>query len=283
MNLKRENELSATNNGPYVRAPLRTVADIPIFCHSNEYRDNYEKISDDHLTAEESGGHNPFMDPDLWNEIEDRTVQIIDRYVSASSCVLDVGVGTGRLLTKLGDVNQKYGVDISERYLKVAAGKGIAVCMAFVEDLPYQSNYFDVVITTDVLEHVLDLNVAVREMFRVLRPGGALIIRVPYRESLKAYLDSEYKYVHLRNFDEHSLILLFTKIFHAEVLEYQLCGGAITREHLKDCGANVLKAGLFLLIHSVKYVSRRLWRRLANLFYPPSEITMVVRKPSASS
>jgi ubiquinone/menaquinone biosynthesis C-methylase UbiE len=283
MNLKSENEYLPNDDAPYVRLPLRRSGSIPVFCASNEYRENYEKISDDHLTAEEKDGRNPFMDPTLWDEIEDCTVQIIEKHVPTSSRVLDVGVGTGRLLTKLGEGYSKYGVDISERYLNVAANKGIKVCMAFVEDLPYPSDFFDGVISTDVLEHVLDLNSAVREMLRVVRPGGMLIVRVPYRESLKAYLDSKYKYVHLRNFDEYSLIMLFSKIFDSEVVEFQVCGGAITREHLKDCGANFLKSAFFLLIHATQWINRRLWRRLANAFYPPSEIVMVVRKPSASS
>jgi hypothetical protein len=54
-----------------------------------------------------------------------------------------------------------------------------------------------------------------------LKPGGHLIIRVPYKESLKVYLQEglPYKYIHLRNFDEHSIRLFFQKIHGCDFLE----------------------------------------------------------------
>ena len=269
--------------GTYCRDPLTFIDEIPVFSSLNEYQENYEKISQDHLEVVESTGVNPFMDPYLWEEIEDLTVKTFGRYVQGPAKILDVGVGTGRLLNKMTGDFEKYGVDISMTYLKLAAKKDIQVCMSFVEELPFHSLLFDAVVSTDVLEHVLDLNVAVKEMLRVLKPGGTLVIRVPYRESLKSYLDMNYKYVHLRNFDEYSLILFFEKIMGCTVLEYQTSGGLITRDHLKQEWWNVPKVIFFLAIHATKHLSPRLWRYLASRFYPHSELTVVVRKPSASS
>jgi hypothetical protein len=55
----------------------------------------------------------------------------------------------------------------------------------------------------------------------VLKPGGYLIVRVPYREDLKVYLQEglAYEFIHLRNFDEHSIKLFFEKIHRCNVLE----------------------------------------------------------------
>jgi ubiquinone/menaquinone biosynthesis C-methylase UbiE len=283
--MKSQREVSTPEyfNDSYAREPLNCIDGVPVFSLLNEYQENYEQISKDHLQVVESTGVNPFMDPHLWEEIEDHTVEIFKKYVGNSGKILDVGVGTGRLLSKIAGDFEKYGVDISMTYLKLAAKKNIRVCMSFVEDLPYESSCFDAVVSTDVLEHVLDLNVAVREMLRVLRPGGLLVVRVPYRESLKSYLSIDYKYVHLRNFDEYSLILFFEKIMGCSVLEYKTSGGLITREHLKEEWWNFPKVLLFLAVHATKYLSPKLWRYLANRVYPHSEITVVVRKPSASS
>jgi 2-polyprenyl-3-methyl-5-hydroxy-6-metoxy-1,4-benzoquinol methylase len=66
-------------------------------------------------------------------------------------------------------------------------------------------------VCADVLEHVLDLNLVCAKILSVLRPGGILIVRDPYREDLRAYTvpSCPYKFIHLRNFDENSLQLLF--------------------------------------------------------------------------
>ncbi|MCO6430268.1 MAG: methyltransferase domain-containing protein [Deltaproteobacteria bacterium] len=262
---------------PYQKPPIASISDIPVFCSDNEYSENYQTISEDHLSALEKTGHNPFMDEALWQSIEAGTVKLIERH-SQGGKILDVGVGTGRLLSRLSSGYEKFGVDISSAYLGLAAKQGINVCKAFVEELPYHDNFFDTVVTTDVLEHVLDLNTAVKEILRVLKPSGILIVRVPYRESLRPYLNSNYKFVHLRNFDEDSLTLFFEKIMQVKVIEFETCGGLITREHLKEMMPNIFKAAFFLGIHGLKFVSKPLWRKMADRFYPHSEINMVVKK-----
>ncbi len=262
----------------YKREPLKLMEDIPVFCESNDYQENYEKISSDHLSELEKTGINPFMNPYLWEAIENNTVSLLNKYLKQGDKVLDVGVGTGRLLGKLKGNFKKFGVDISSKYLKLAKSQNIDVCMAFVEELPYSDSSFDLIVTTDVLEHVLDLNTAVKEILRVLKPDGTLIVRVPYKESLKAYMQSDYKYVHLRNFDEYSLSLFFQKIMNCKVLEYNTSGGLVTREHLKEYFPNLIKIAFFLSIHAIKFINSRLWRKLADKFYPHSEINIVVKK-----
>ena len=266
------------NATAYVLSPLKHQGTIPVFSQTNDYTQNYERISEDHLVALDNQGHNPFMDEVLWQEMEESTLSLINKHCPQGGKILDVGVGLGRLLSKLGPHFQKYGVDISSRYLERAASKNIEVCLALVEELPYRENYFDVIVCTDVLEHVLDLNVAVRKILSVLKPGGKLIVRVPYRESLRGYVGSKYQFVHLRNFDEYSLQLFFEKIMGVPVIEFSTIGGLITREHLKSYFPNVFKIAWHLAIHGTKFISSALWRTLANRFYPHSEINMVVQK-----
>lgn len=47
------------------------------------------------------------------------------------------------------------------------------------EDLPYDDASFDTVLATEVLEHVVDVNAAARELRRVLRPGGHALVTLP--------------------------------------------------------------------------------------------------------
>jgi SAM-dependent methyltransferase len=101
--------------------------------------------------------------------------------------------------------------------------------------MPYNEKVFDIVVCTDVLEHVLDLNLACANILSVLKETGILLVRVPYREDLSQYVapTSPYKYVHLRNFDEGSLLLLFERIFDCEVVEMTTAGYALSSTRLK--------------------------------------------------
>ncbi len=193
---------------------------LPVFSDTDDYIKNYDQISSDHLTVFDSDGINPFMQEDFWSESEEITTNLVRKYAFDNSRVLDVGCGLGRLLAKLSNY-ERYGMDISAGYLNHASKVGAHVCLSKVEDMPYHDSCFDIVVCTDVLEHVLDINLAITQLFRVLKSSGYLVIRVPYRENLEPYLHPEYPYqmAHLRNFDEFGLRLLFEKIYPGSVVE----------------------------------------------------------------
>ena len=213
----------------YKTVPLRFQDQIPVFSENDGYIDNYEMISVDHTSAMTEEIENPFIPNYIWESMEDTTVDFASHYLPENEKhpikVLDVGVGVGRLLSKLeskvGCEISLYGVDIALPYLKAARDKNINVTMSKIEDLPYHDNYFDMVTCTDVLEHVFDLNLCVRKIIECIKPSGVLIVRVPNREDLSSYLREDYPYelAHLRNFDEDSLKLLFSKVFQMEILE----------------------------------------------------------------
>jgi len=112
-------------------------------------------------------------------------------------------------------------MDISFGYLEKAQEKGINVVFSKIEDMPYSDHMFDAVSACDVLEHVINLNECCREIIRVLKPGGLLFVRVPFKEDLTVYLQNNlsYELIHLRAFDEAALRLLLEKIFGLQCLE----------------------------------------------------------------
>lgn len=201
--------------------PLRFVGGLPVFSEADRYVENYQRIAADHVAAMKPGSANPFIEDELWKTLEDSTRALIGKHVAPQGRVLDVGVGLGRLL---GPASQyrRFGIDISFDYLLHARAAGIEVAFSRIEDMPFHDGYFDAVAVCDVLEHVLDLDGCMRQLLRVLKPGGVLVVRVPYREDLSGYLDPAvpYEYIHLRNFDEHGLALLLAKIYKCEVLEF---------------------------------------------------------------
>jgi SAM-dependent methyltransferase len=154
------------------------------------------------------------------------------------------------------------------------------VCLARVEDMPYADGLFDLVVCTDVLEHVLDLNVACSQMIRVTRDGGLLVVRVPYREELACYLSPAlpYEFVHLRNFDEHGLTLLFEKIHRCEVVEV-LKGDVVLPWAAPKCRLPVRGIGLMFraLAGAVRLLGRPAHRAFTAWAFDPPVINVVVR------
>ena len=212
----------------YRRAPRGSVTlsggAVPVFSDRDRYVENYEKIAADHLAHLRATGANPFIPERLWIECERITADLLRRYGAAGARVLDVGCGLGRLLDQFPEL-RRHGMDISAAYLEHAQAKGIDVCLARVEDMPYSDGLFDVVVCTDVLEHVLDLHAACTQLLRVVRDNGVLIVRVPNREDLTGYLapDLPYEFVHVRAFDEPGLRLLFERI-HGCTVEALIVG-----------------------------------------------------------
>ncbi|NNG04165.1 MAG: methyltransferase domain-containing protein [Inquilinus sp.] len=117
--------------------------------------------------------------------------------------VLDCGVGTGALSCALARVLpapcRLDAIDISLRMLDRArdrlgeAGLDASLRHGDVRDLPYAGGLFDLVMTGHVLEHLADPQAALREMARVLKPGGLLIACLTRRSPLGAYVQLKWR------------------------------------------------------------------------------------------
>lgn len=94
--------------------------------------------------------------------------------------ILDIGCGTGALMTELAPYGGVEGVDVSETAIAFCRERGITrVRQGSIEALPYFDGMFDVVLALDVLEHVRDDQAGIAEITRVLKPGGTAVIFSP--------------------------------------------------------------------------------------------------------
>ncbi|HTS50188.1 MAG TPA: class I SAM-dependent methyltransferase [Bryobacteraceae bacterium] len=102
----------------------------------------------------------------------------------AGKRVLDVGCGKGRFARVLQERHagaSLVGLDLAEAMLRHVPA-GIAACCGSMTALPFPSESFDCAYATESLEHAVDIEEAVTEMCRVVRPGGRIVIIDKNRE-----------------------------------------------------------------------------------------------------
>ena len=94
--------------------------------------------------------------------------------------ILDVGCGTGANLKMLAAYGKAEGVDISSQAVEFCRQRGLeSVKLGAAEQLPYESDSFELVTALDVVEHLDDDVAGLREMRRVLRRDGRRLLFVP--------------------------------------------------------------------------------------------------------
>jgi ubiquinone/menaquinone biosynthesis C-methylase UbiE len=106
--------------------------------------------------------------------------------------ILDAGCGTGLLLQKLQQIGSAFGFDISVQALEFCSQRNLKnISRATVQHLPFETEIFDAVISADVLYHrnVPEERKALLEFYRVLKPGGSLILNLPAFEFLRSSHD----------------------------------------------------------------------------------------------
>ena len=103
-----------------------------------------------------------------------------DRSNGSAPRILEIGCGSGALLQDLQHYGTAVGLDVAAPALANCRERGLdCVSLADVAALPFADEQFNVVIAIDVLEHVEDDAAAIREINRVTKKGGKVILTVP--------------------------------------------------------------------------------------------------------
>lgn len=124
--------------------------------------------------------------------------------------ILDAGCGTGGALLFLRKFGKARGVDISPLALLYCKKRGLKdVKECSIEKLPFRNNTFDLVTCFDVLcqQEVKNDTRALAELYRVLKPNGLLLLRVPAYNWLQSYHDVSVHTKHRYNTNEISSLL----------------------------------------------------------------------------
>ena len=141
-------------------------------------------------------------------------LNLINNCSSSKGNLLDIGAGTGDfLLTAKQNGWETIGVEPSEKAKGIAIGKGIKFSDS-TQDL--ESHSFDVITMWHVLEHVPNLEIQIKELKRLIKPNGTIIIAVPNFKSYDANYYGEFwaAYdvpIHFWHFSKKAIQLLFEK------------------------------------------------------------------------
>jgi len=115
------------------------------------------------------------------------------RYKTGFNTLLDAGCGTGgvlQLVKRHYPEAKLHGLDLSEQACIAARAKsGAEVLLGSVDALPHSDRSFDVVVDLDVLGYDLDVDAAMSGFFRVLRPGGTLVLNLAAYQWMLSYHD----------------------------------------------------------------------------------------------
>ncbi len=99
-------------------------------------------------------------------------INALKRVVPQMGEGIEIGAGTGRFALAVGI---KLGVEPSRSMAQIARHRGLMVCQAMGEQLPFPANQFDHVLLVTVICFVQDMLTLLQEAYRVLIPGGLLI------------------------------------------------------------------------------------------------------------
>ena len=117
--------------------------------------------------------------------LDDLEVELVERYATGKD-VLEVGCGTGLLLHRTARfARHAVGIDLSAGMLMKAQQRGLHVVQASATELPIATASVDVAYSFKVLAHVRDIHAALREMARVVRPGGWVLAEFYNARSLR--------------------------------------------------------------------------------------------------
>lgn len=92
--------------------------------------------------------------------------------------VMDIGCGPRGSLEWVPESTLAYGLDpLANDYLKLSKGKHrMTYVSAGAEAIPFENDYFDVVSSFNSLDHVDDLEASLKEIYRILKPGGDFLL-----------------------------------------------------------------------------------------------------------
>lgn len=192
----------------------------------DNYTENYEELAQKNL--EQSNIDRRFLHNQAKNLA--KYLGLLD-----GKYVCDIGIGQGFLCDELlkAGVEKIAAIDVAISFLmKFADSDQVMPYLANAESLPFKDE-FDVITSTDVMEHVLNVGSFLYCVNRALKMRGLAAIRVPYREGLLEYSphrNYKHEFGHMRSFNK-DILRTYMKQAGFEVIAFHLDGFSLGTPH----------------------------------------------------
>ena len=190
---------------------------------------------------------------------------IISKVPKNAQSILDVGCGSGWVAkTFIKKEIKVHSLDITKinpvKAMQLYPSQKHSGIVADSFHLPFADNSFDCIIASEIIEHVVDPAAFIKEVFRVVRKGGKLIITTPYKEKLMYYLCIHCNqmtpvHAHIHSFDE-KMLEGYYKEDDLESFEFKTFGNKL-----------LIFLRTYVILQFLPFWLWRLKDRIANLIY----------------
>ena len=190
---------------------------------------------------------------------------VADLPLAADARILDAGCGSGRNMVELARHGTVTGVELSKTSVCLARARDAGeVIEGSVMEMPLDGDSFDLAASLDVIEHLEDDLGALRELRRVVKPGGSLLVTVPAYQ----WLWSEHDVInhHHRRYTRRTLLAV------AEQAGW---------ECMRTTYFNSLLLPVAILLRVLDRLSTRTTESSLDLWVPPEPLNWLLERPLA--
>jgi len=186
-----------------------------------------------------------------------------DLRLPARARILDAGCGSGRNMVELARHGTVTGVELADASVSLARERGAGEVIAgSVLEMPFEADSFDLAASLDVIEHLEDDLTALRELRRVVAPGGSLLVTVPAYQWLWSGHD-EINH-HFRRYTRRSL---------------QRAGEEAGWQQVRTTYFNSLLLPAAILLRVLDRFNRKTTESSLDLWVPPQPLNWLLERP----
>jgi SAM-dependent methyltransferase len=186
-----------------------------------------------------------------------------DLRLPARARILDAGCGSGRNMVELARHGTVTGVELADASVALARARGAGEVIAgSVLEMPFEADSFDLAASLDVIEHLEDDLAALRELRRVVAPGGSLLVTVPAYQWLWSGHD-EINH-HFRRYTRRSL---------------QRAGEEAGWHQVRTTYFNSLLLPAAIMLRVLDRFSRKTTESSLDLWVPPQPLNWLLERP----